>query len=1241
MKRENKDFREYYVVIKKIGEGFGEIHEAIEKETKKKRAIKIIDKNLIVNPFRNKLIKDPTPEQMKPYINCFYNEINNMKKCEGENSVKFYEFFDTKDEFVIVMELCDENLISYIAKKKTGLSIDEIKDIILQLNNTFKLMNKNKIIYRDLKLENILIKYTNKEKTKYKIKLKLGDGSTLITELRKELSSMKNKHYSNKFNAPEILENKSFNEKCDLWSLGVIIYVLFFKNYPYTGLTVDAIKDSIKKYGQKNLKKSKNPKLDDLISKLLIIDPNKRLGWNEFFKHPFIINDYKDIYEIVKRIGDGGSGVIYEAKNKETGEHRAIKIFDKNNIKDQFQNAYIRMPTDEEMKTFIDKFYKEMNNMKIIEGINKENENAVKVYESYETDNEFAFVMELCDCNLLNYFINKKELFNIQKIKDLLLQLNNSFKIMHENKILNRALNLNNILLKFQNEQKTKFTAKLKLTEESLLLKDLTDNSFNESSITKDIKLKAPEIITNKKDSEKSDLWSLGIIIYVLCCKTYPYKNDDANEIIKTINSANYISINSENKDLNDLVEKLLTVDQNNRINWEDYFNHPFFNDKDGTDEMKSIRKEDYKKYYKIIKNIGSGGFGNVFKASKKDTGEIRAIKTIDKKRIREDYMNENLEEMSDELMEKYINNCYAEVKGMKIVESENNKNTVKFFECFETEEEFAIVMELCDESLLRYVTNKNRGLSNKEIREILVQLNNSFKIMNKKRLVHRDLKLENILIKKESENNIIFKLTDYGLSRQLLTISKKLSSKAGTPGFTAPEILKYEEGLEKYNQECDLWSLGVIIYVLYFREYPYKGNNELAILNKIQNSGHKLLKKFQDPNLDDLVKKLLTEDPNKRITWDEYFKHAFFTSQKIINNQNRKNKEKINNEIIIRLDIKKKHLSNDIYFFDKEHINDVNEENIELYYNNKKINFRKFFIPKEEGEYEIKIIFKNKIKNCSYMFNKCSAITHIDLSSFDASEVTNMSYMFSECNNLQSVILSNINAANVTDMSYMFNKCSELKKIEFPETFLTENLENMTSMFHSCQKLSEVIFSPSFKTDKVTSMKTLFGKCYDLKRLVLIYFNTEQVKDMSYMFDQCNNLEEILLNQSIFQTSKVMTMSHMFKDCQALKDIDVSFFNIKNVKYTSYMFADCKQLNEVQFTYSDINKEANMIHMFDGCKNIKVIDISNFNVNEPKKVENMFDNTDNIAKIVVNQNCLKDYKKMFKKINNFCVEEI
>ena len=235
------------------------------------------------------------------------------------------------------------------------------------------------------------------------------------------------------------------------------------------------------------------------------------------------------------------------------------------------------------------------------------------------------------------------------------------------------------------------------------------------------------------------------------------------------------------------------------------------------------IKDNDYTKYYEIKNKIGNGQFGEVFKGINKKSGEIRAIKII---KIINDM--------------KYINN---ELNNMKIC-SEENDNSVKYYEHFQFEDKLVIVMELCDNSLQKVLNDRNEGFTYEQIFNIMSQLNNTFKIMYKNNIIHRDIKLDNILIKYKDNNNdsninFIVKLTDYGISKQFKNTIN--TSYMGTYETMAPEIL---EGEENYDNKCDLWSIGIIIYQLYFKEYPYKGKTQVAIYNQIKELGKKLLKK-------------------------------------------------------------------------------------------------------------------------------------------------------------------------------------------------------------------------------------------------------------------------------------------------------------------------------------------------------------------------------------------------------------
>ena len=250
-------------------------------------AVKKIFKDKIKDQLKYSKCKEITDEDFKPEIMKFNKEIQNMKNCYCKNSIEILDYYDTENDFIIIMELCDETLFDILCRKKDGFNALEIKEILVQLNNVFKIMNKYKISHRDIKLNNILVKYLNKEKTKFKILLSDYGVSNQLDYLTQKFST----HVGTQLlMAPEILNNEKYNDKCDLWSLGIIIYQLYTKEFPYHSPVEKGILEQIKKKGKKVLNVIKDEKLKDLLSKLLERNPNKRISWENYFNHPFLTN---------------------------------------------------------------------------------------------------------------------------------------------------------------------------------------------------------------------------------------------------------------------------------------------------------------------------------------------------------------------------------------------------------------------------------------------------------------------------------------------------------------------------------------------------------------------------------------------------------------------------------------------------------------------------------------------------------------------------------------------------------------------------------------------------------------------------------------------------------------------------------------------------------------------------------------------------------------------------------------
>ena len=295
-------------------------------------------------------------------------------------------------------------------------------------------------------------------------------------------------------------------------------------------------------------------------------------------------------------------------------------------------------------------------------------------------------------------------------------------------------------------------------------------------------------------------------------------------------------------------------------------------------------QSHDFKKYYDNLEGIGNGAFTIVYKGKEIKTKELRAIKVIQLDRLKEYILlyegeDEDLEKKLKKCIEGYINEC----ENLKLCSC---TNSVKFYEYFYDGNNFVIIMELCDSNLSKLLLekkNKNtKGFSNEEIYEIMTQLNNAFFFMKNNKIIHRDLKLDNILIKYKENNKYIVKLADYGSSKRLDSLSKNFcNTNIGTLIYMPLEILKEE----KYNYKCDLWSIGVIIYILKFGKSPFNGLTENALIKNINNFNNNKIKKTGNEELDDLIKRLLEKDYEKRLSWDEYFNHPFFQpfSNKII----------------------------------------------------------------------------------------------------------------------------------------------------------------------------------------------------------------------------------------------------------------------------------------------------------------------------------------------------------------------
>ena len=264
-------------------------------------------------------------------------------------------------------------------------------------------------------------------------------------------------------------------------------------------------------------------------------------------------------------------------------------------------------------------------------------------------------------------------------------------------------------------------------------------------------------------------------------------------------------------------------------------------------------------KKYKIVDKLGSGSFGKVFLAENKYTKEKVAMKEI--KKSNKDLLSDG--EIKDEI---------------DILKSLDHPDIVRIIESFNTKDSYVLVTEYCEGGEL-YDQVRNQ-LSETQIAVIFKQLLSGLAYLHSHNIVHRDLKLENILIqeieksKTTGEDLFNIKIIDFGTAR-IFDNNKKPQSIVGSSYYIAPEVLN-----QKYGKECDLWSVGVILYMFIVGHAPFDGCDDEEITGNIQKGIYKKDDKRwkkASKEVKDLIQKLLIYNPQKRLTALQALRHPWF----------------------------------------------------------------------------------------------------------------------------------------------------------------------------------------------------------------------------------------------------------------------------------------------------------------------------------------------------------------------------
>ncbi|XP_047161227.1 serine/threonine-protein kinase TIO isoform X1 [Vigna umbellata] len=250
---------------------------------------------------------------------------------------------------------------------------------------------------------------------------------------------------------------------------------------------------------------------------------------------------------------------------------------------------------------------------------------------------------------------------------------------------------------------------------------------------------------------------------------------------------------------------------------------------------------------YHVIELVGEGSFGKVYKGRRKHTGLTVAMKFI----------------MKHGKTEKDIHNLRQEIEILRKLKHEN---IIQMLDSFESPQEFCVVTEFAQGELFE-ILEDDKCLPEGQVQAIAKQLVKALHYLHSNRIIHRDMKPQNILIGAGS----VVKLCDFGFARAMSTNTVVLRSIKGTPLYMAPELVREQP----YNHTVDLWSLGVILYELFVGQPPFYTNSVYALIRHIVKDPVKYPDRMS-PNFKSFLKGLLNKAPESRLTWPALLEHPF-----------------------------------------------------------------------------------------------------------------------------------------------------------------------------------------------------------------------------------------------------------------------------------------------------------------------------------------------------------------------------
>ncbi|XP_040188589.1 death-associated protein kinase 2-like isoform X1 [Rana temporaria] len=274
---------------------------------------------------------------------------------------------------------------------------------------------------------------------------------------------------------------------------------------------------------------------------------------------------------------------------------------------------------------------------------------------------------------------------------------------------------------------------------------------------------------------------------------------------------------------------------------------------------MSSLKHENVEDLYEILEKMGSGHFGEVRKCKEKSTGCLYAGKFIKTRKCKGSRLGQERDQIEREVF---------------ILQQLEHPNCMKLYDVFASKAEMVLILELIRGGELFDFIAEKEALSEEDAIEFMEQILKGVAYMHTRRIAHFDLKPENIMLLEKDVPHPRIKIIDFGLAQKMEdgTVYKSL---CGTPQYIAPEVINYEP----LGPPTDMWSIGVITYILLSGMSPFQGETDAETLSNVVAGNYEFDDRFFKETSEmakDFIRQLLLKDPSERMTAVECLIHPW-----------------------------------------------------------------------------------------------------------------------------------------------------------------------------------------------------------------------------------------------------------------------------------------------------------------------------------------------------------------------------